>query len=123
KNQNNEDTAVADTTTAKSFREEYERVNGAKSPSGKNIHIDVEVENDSLIIYATEEDILELENGIVLFGFPSCPWCRNIIEPLLDFAKEENVQIHYLNIAKIRDKKELQQDSTTVVTTEKGTEG
>ncbi len=109
-------------TASKSFKAEYESGNGTKSKSGKT-HISVEVENDSLIIYATEEDILELENGIVLFGFPSCPWCRNIIEPLLDFAKEENVQIHYLNIAKIRDKKELQQDSTTVVTTEKGTEG
>ncbi len=123
KNQNNEDTAVADTTTAKSFREEYESVNGAKSPSGKNIHIDVHVENDSSIIYATEEDVLELENGIVLFGFPTCPWCRNTIEPLLDFAKEQNVKIHYLNIAKIRDQKELQQDSITIVTTNEGTEG
>lgn len=113
---------VAVDTTIKSFKVEYESGNGSESRSGKT-HISVTVENDSNIVYATEEDILKLENGIVLFAFPACPWARNIVEPLLDFAKEENVKIHYLNNAKIRDKKELQQDSTIIVTTEEGTEG
>ncbi|HLT89132.1 MAG TPA: hypothetical protein VKZ57_16215 [Sphingobacterium sp.] len=121
-NNNSQETVADDTIAIKSFKTEYERGNGTKSKSGKT-HISVTVENDSNIIYATEEDILKIENGIVLFAFPTCPWARNIVEPLLDFAKEENVKIYYLNNSKIRDKKELQQDSTTVVTTEEGTQG
>lgn len=109
-------------TTIKSFKTEYESVNGTKSKSGKT-YIDIHIDSDSSIIYSTEEDILKLENGIVLFGFPTCPWCRNTIEPLLDFAREENVKIHYLNILKIRDQKELKADSTTIVTTNEGTAG
>lgn len=102
------------------FKDEYESLNGTISKSGKT-HISVSIPDNSRIIYATEEDVVNLENGIVLFGFPSCPWCRNVIEPLLEFVNEEQISIYYLNIYDIRDKKELQ--DSIVVTTKEGSLG
>jgi len=60
--------------------------------------VPVQIPDNPRIVYATEQDVLELENGIVLFGWPSCPWFRNAITPLLEFAQEEKAAIYYLNI-------------------------
>ena len=108
-------------TDAQSFKAEYEDVSGTKSKKG-NTYITVNIDSNNSVVYVDEEDILNLKDGIVLFGFPTCPWCRNTIEPLLEFAKEENLPIHYINISAIRDKKEKNKDSV-IVTTEEGTKG
>lgn len=81
----------------------------------------VSVPDSSRIVIANEEDVLRLENGIVLFGWPSCPWFRNAVEPLLAFSAEENATIYYLDIKNIRDIKELQDGA--VVTIEEGSAG
>ncbi len=108
-------------TDAQQFKAEYEDVNGTKSKKG-NTFISLNIDTNNAVVYVDEEDVLNTKNGIVLFGFPTCPWCRNTIEPLLEFAKEENVPIYYLNISAIRDKKEKKDDGT-IITTEEGTEG
>ena len=37
-------------------------------------------------------------------GFPKCSWCQNLMGPLNDVAKEENIEvIYYLDIKEIRD--------------------
>lgn len=108
-------------TDAQQFKAEYEDVNGTKSKKG-NTFISLNIDTNNAVVYVDEEDVLNIKNGIVLFGFPTCPWCRNTIEPLLEFAKEENVPIYYINISAIRDKKEKKEDGT-IVTTEEGTTG
>jgi len=74
------------------FKEEYEALN-------TSIVMNIDAENP--IKYLTFEDVEELFDngtGIIYFGFPSCPWCRNIIPVLFDVAKENNVDtIYYLN--------------------------
>jgi len=73
------------------FKQELESLN-------KTNKVPVQIPDNPRIVYATEQDVLELENGIVLFGWPSCPWFRNAITPLLEFAQEEKAAIYYLNI-------------------------
>lgn len=112
--------AVIKPEDVQKFKDEYESVNGTISKKGQPF-ISVSIPDDSRIIYATAEDVVNLENGIVLFGFPTCAWCRNALEPLLEFAKEEKVNIHYVNIREIRDEKELKDGK--IVTIKEGTVG
>lgn len=122
-----QDAATADSTQVTAlegihrFKQEFEEVNGQKSTSGKNTQIAVSIDEANEVIYVNEADVLNLDSGVVLFGFPTCPWCRNVVEPLLDFAAEANVPIYYLNISAIRDTKVLKDG--VVVTTNEGTEG
>lgn len=83
--------------------------------------IDVSISDSSRIVYVNEADVLNLENGIVLFGWPTCLWLRNAIEPLLEFANEKQATIYYLNSRAIRDKKDLEDGQ--IVTIEEGTPG
>ncbi|HCX55624.1 hypothetical protein, partial [Sphingobacterium multivorum] len=68
------------------FKQELESLNETNK-------VPVQIPDNPRIVYATEQDVLELENGIVLFGWPSCPWFRNAITPLLEFAQEEKAAI------------------------------
>jgi hypothetical protein len=97
------------------FKQELESLN-------KTNKVPVQIPDNPRIVYATEQDVLELENGIVLFGWPSCPWFRNAITPLLEFAQEEKAAIYYLNIHDIRDLKEKDKDGK-VITTKAGSRG
>jgi len=99
---------------SKRFKQELERLNDSSK-------VHVHIADSARIIYATAEDVLSLKNGIVLFGWPRCPWFRNAIEPLLSFAEEEQAAIYYVNIYAIRDTKELQDGH--VVTTKEGSAG
>jgi hypothetical protein len=97
------------------FKQELESLN-------KTNKVPVQIPENPRIVYATEQDVLELENGIVLFGWPSCPWFRNAITPLLEFAEAEKAVIYYLNIHDIRDLKEKDKDGK-VITTKAGSPG
>ena len=37
-------------------------------------------------------EILESKSGVIYFGFPECPWCRNIALPLVDSAMEYGLE-------------------------------
>ncbi len=97
------------------FKHELESLNNTNK-------VAVHISDSARIVYATEQEVLKLENGIVLFGWPSCPWLRNAIEPLLEFAEEEKLAIYYLNIHDIRDLKEKDKEGK-VVTTKAGSPG
>ncbi len=114
KNQVRNTNAVINGEHVQQFKKELEDLN-------EKSDIVVSVPDSSRIIVANEEDILQLENGIVLFGWPSCPWFRNAIEPLLEFSEAEKATIYYLNIKNIRDQKEMQDGK--VATTEEGSVG
>lgn len=90
---------IIDKKDVQKFKKDIESLNGKNVP--------VTVNNNSRIVYVNEEDVLALKNGIVLFGWPSCPWLRNAVEPLLKFSSEEKATIYFLNTKIIRDKKEL----------------
>ena len=104
------------------FKEEYEKLNGVVNDSG-HTYPTVEVDADFNIIYATEDDVLDIlkkGNGVIYFGFPTCPWCRNMIKPLISAAQSNGLEeIYYLNIMDIRDSLSVN-DSGDIVTDKEG---
>lgn len=108
---------------AKRFKAEYESVNGTSTVQGKE-YFDISIEEDNPIVYKTDEEIIDVlknENAVVYFGFAKCPWCRNMIEPLLKAAKKENVdKVYYVDILDIRDTYECKDK---LKKTKEGTDG
>lgn len=104
------------------FKEEYESLNDEVSNSGKK-NIDVKIDEDNLMKYSSFKeiiDVLDEGTGIIYFGFPECPWCRNAVPVLIEAAKKNEIgQIYYFDASKIRDVKELKDGK--VVTTKGGT--
>ena len=100
------------TKDEKKFKEEYEYLNGkqreGRDYKNKTIHI---LDNNRMV-YAKKKEILDLledGTGIIYFGFPDCPWCRNAVPVLIDAANGENVEkIYYYNALSERDEKILQ---------------
>lgn len=99
---------------AAKFKQDLERLNDSS-------RVQIALPDSLPVVYATEDEVLNLENGIVLFGWPRCPWFRNAVEPLFEFAQEEQATIYYLDIHDIRDTKELREGS--VSTTKEGSVG
>ena len=67
--------------------------------NGEKIVIDIPFDNG--IKYLEGKEIIDAfttETGIIYLGYSSCPWCRNIIEPLIEVAKENDIDtIYYVN--------------------------
>ena len=101
-------------TDAINFKTEYESLN---SKDDKYLSISIDKENP--IKYIKENELDEFLNdgtGIIYFGFPECPWCRNLVPVLLDALKEKDInEIYYLNVKNIRDEKELNNEGEIVV--------
>ncbi len=87
----------------KRFKEEYEAYNNKEREDDKgNYFQELLISEDNPMKYATIEEVLEILDkgtGILYFGYPTCPWCRNAVPVLLEAAKEKNVNsIYYLNV-------------------------
>lgn len=117
-----EDKKVIETDALK-FKEEYEKYNGKINEKNNSKYMDVEIDEKNPIKYSNYEeifDILDNGTGVIYFGFPECPWCRNFIPVLLDAAKEVGIErIFYLNNSSDRDTKELKDGK--IVTTKEAT--
>lgn len=74
------------------FKNEYEALNGS-------IPMTISENNPIKYLDFTEtEQLLTTGTGVIYFGFPSCPWCRNIIPVLFDTADKNNWDtIYYVN--------------------------
>lgn len=101
------------------FKKEYESLNGQISKSGKT-YIDVNIDKKNVIKYATIEkinDIVKNGTGVIYFGYPQCPWCRNAVPCLLEAASNTSLdKIYYLNLYDVRDV--LTVDDSGNITTE-----
>lgn len=103
------------------FKKEYESLNGKTSEDGKK-YIDVKIPADNSIIYADYKQIFKLldSTGVIYFGFPECPWCRNAVPILIEAANETGIEkIYYMNNLKDRDIKVLKNDN--IITKKEGT--
>ena len=111
------------TEDEKKFKKEYESLNGKTNASGKE-YPNVEIDEDNDIVYASYDDIKEVitkGTGVIYFGYPECPWCRNAVPMLLQAASNTGLdKIYYFNAKEIRDTKALDTDGN-VVTTKEGT--
>ena len=96
------------------FKQEYEELNDS--------HLEVNIDSDNMIKYISLEeaiDIIKNDTGVIYFGYPSCPWCRNAVPVLLDAASSTSLDtIYYVNAYNIRDVKEIDDDGNIVITNE-----
>lgn len=120
KNKTNE---ISITEDEKKFKNEYESLNGKKNASGKE-YSNVEIVEDNGIVYASYSEIKKViteGTGVIYFGYPECPWCRNAVPMLLQAASNTGLdKIYYFNAKEMRDTKELDVNGN-VVTTKEGT--
>lgn len=89
------------------FKEEYEKLNGVAA-GNDHVYRELTISDENPFIYSTEDDIVkridDKETFIVYFGFNDCPWCRSIINPLIESAKNNNIdKIYYVDVKNIRD--------------------
>ena len=100
------------------FKEEYESLNGKVNKNGKE-YVEISVPEDNLMVYATYDEIVDIiknKDGVIYFGFPECPWCRNAVPALIDAANELGIdKIYYFNALSIRDTKKLDENGNIVV--------
>ncbi len=110
-------------TDAMKFKKEYEDLNGEVTSSDKK-YLTVSIDKKNPMVYKTDSeivDILENGTGVIYFGFNSCPWCRSVIETLINSAKENNVnRIYYVNIKDIRSKYQIKNGELDLI--QKGSE-
>lgn len=101
------------------FKEEYENLNDKTAENGEKLYVDISIDQDNPIKYSEFEEIEELitsGTGVIYFGFPECPWCRNAIPILFESAKEAGIDtIYYFNAYSIRDKKHLDENGNVIV--------
>lgn len=85
------------------FISEYESYNGEQINDNDILEVDL---NEDAIVYITSaEDIIDImleEDALIYFGFSTCPWCRNMIDVLLDAAENKDQAIYYVDIKSIR---------------------
>lgn len=84
-------------TDGAKFEQEYEALND----NGIVVDIDSDV-NIKYLELSEVVDFLENKTGVIYFGFPKCPWCRNIIPVLLDVATDNNQIVYYFNPQDVR---------------------
>lgn len=100
------DTKKYEKTDAYKFKTEYEKLNGTTSSSGKIIR-SVDINKKNRVKYSTAEEIVKKidkgESFLVYFGFASCPWCRSMVENLINISIEKNIDIYYVDVLEIRD--------------------
>ena len=93
-------------TDAYKFKVEYEALNNQDNGNGKKYRA-LNINKKNRIKYSTAKEIVEKtenkETFIVYFGFAKCPWCRSMIENLVDLSIEKEMDIYYVDVLEIRD--------------------
>lgn len=104
------------------FKNEYENING-EAIEGKDYKVrTLDIDSDNPIIYLNLEDtprVVKEETAIIYFGFARCPWCRSIIETLLEVAKDLKInKIYYVDVYDSRDVLKVNEDGKIEITKE-----
>ena len=107
-------TSTSDTLA---FKEEYESLNDTG-----HLHIEVPTTMDIDTLEFSELKQLLSDSktsGIFYFGFPTCPWCRNLLPELFAAMQENGLsKLYYYNPKAIRDKKVLNESGVVVTEVE-----
>ncbi len=87
------DAEVSETATTEEVTETTEEMNFSEEYTG--------VEEENAFVYADQTAILNMlehGSGIVLFGFPECPFCQAYVPMLNEAAMEQGATVLYYNI-------------------------
>lgn len=105
------------------FKEEYEKLNGVYNENVNNYYMKVDILENNNVEYKSADEIIDIlkgGTGVIYFGFPECPWCRNLVPVLVDTLSEYTVPFYYFNAYDIRDSKHLDENGN-IVTDKEGT--
>lgn len=108
---------------ARLFKEEYEVLNNAEIKNYPRTYLPIEIPKNNPVDYASEEEIDQVlsETGVIYFGYPECPWCRNLVPVLMDAAKQTNTKkVYYINMKEERNQLKLN-DEGKIETIKEGT--
>lgn len=105
------------------FESEYENLNNTENSNGVK-YLNVNLPSYVPVEYITYEkifEVLEEGTGVIYFGFPECPWCRNLTPVLADAALDYGLNvIHYISNQDDRNTLSLNKKKK-IVTDKKGT--
>ncbi len=125
KEETNSNTNSGEKTDAMQFKEEYEALNGQENTANQKKYLSITIPEDNPMKYTSLEEVLELLDhgtGIIYFGRPNCPWCRNAVPVLVDAAQENGVKdIFYYNVNEVKNEWAVQDGK--VVKTQEEKEG
>ena len=90
-------------TDALKFKEAYESYNGKVNESNNKEYRKVNIPSDNPFAYKTMEEVVGMiknkETFVVYFGFNTCPWCRSVIEQMIEAASNLKIdKIYYVDI-------------------------
>ena len=98
------------------FKREYEEY---------NYDIPLEIVEDNTVSYIDKENILsviENKTGIVYFGYPSCPWCRNAVPILVETAVANQLPIYYFDLTQFTEVDDTYNSLLEIINKHLGTE-
>lgn len=98
------------------FISDYEELNYKESVNG-NDYPTVTLDDNRIKYIDIDETLEILDNGygVIYFGYPTCIYCRNAIQVLIDTVKETELEyIYYLDISKIWNVKELDENGNVI---------
>ena len=112
---------LADEDDNAKFIEEYETLNGQLDRTGLYMLPEVDLPEDVPFDYEDIDDIEELltkESGVLYVGFPSCPWCRQLVPALIYawYRTNSAEEITYMNIYDLRPTRSLDEEGNVVET-------
>ena len=94
------------------FKEEYESLNDNIRESDGAKYNNVSIDKNNPIKYVSVDEAIKLfdsKKAIIYIGANWCPWCRNMLEPMLDVAKKLNIKtIYYLELDDDKSNYEIQ---------------
>lgn len=110
------------TESSKKFKTEYESINNTNNSSDVP-YLNVSIPEASKVIYKDSKEILDTLNndtGLVYFGYNTCPWCRSMVETLVEVANEKNINLYYFDIKDIRSSYKV--ENKKLIKTKEGSE-
>lgn len=111
-------------TDAVKFKEEYESFNEKIIEGTEKQYSSIELLEKNPFYYASYEEIDKVLDGtgVIYFGYPECPWCRELVPLLAQASKKVGMgKIHYKNLKEERNI--LTFEDGTVIQEKVGSEG
>ncbi len=87
------------------FKAAYEILNHEVDENGQPKYDYVEIPEDNPIVILDYEEMMgffESGSGVIYLGRPGCPWCRQLLPALFEFAQAREINIYYYDVQEIR---------------------
>lgn len=90
-------------TDAMKFKEDYEALNNKEVQNSEKKYRAISIDKNNPIVYSSFKDVYDRINNnetfLVYVGFSACPWCRSVIQYIIEEANNTNVdKIYYINV-------------------------